>query len=157
MLQGSQNDYAVITDTSCFILLDKIAALSILNKLYTKVVTTPEIALEFGKNLPDWVEIKGVKNRNILALYAEKVDMGEASAIALALELPSALLILDDLKGRNLALELRLKYTGTLGILIMAKQVGIIPLLRPYFEQIKSTDFRISSILLQNILNSVGE
>ena len=157
MLHGSQNDYAVITDTSCFILLDKIDALSILHELYINVLTTPEIVHEFGKKLPDWIEVRSVKDKTKLTAYAEKVDVGEASAIALALELPSALLILDDLKGRKLAQQLHLKYTGTLGVLILAKQKGVITLLKPYFEKTKQTDFCIPSMLLQNILEASGE
>jgi predicted nucleic acid-binding protein len=157
MLHESQNDYAVITDTSCFILLDKINAFDILNSLYNNILTTPEIAVEFGKPLPRWIQIKAVKNKTRLYDYAQKVDLGEASAIALAMELPSPLLILDDLKGRNLALHLNLKHTGTLGVLILAKQKGIIPLLRPLFDKIRLTDFRIPEVLLQNILKAFGE
>lgn len=52
-----QNESIVITDTSCFILLDKIDALFILDALYTAIVTTPQIAKEFGKKLPDWIII----------------------------------------------------------------------------------------------------
>ena len=41
----------VISDTSCFITLDKIGELDILQKLYGSVVTTPQIAKEFGAEL----------------------------------------------------------------------------------------------------------
>ncbi len=135
MSQESQKYNAVITDTGCFILLDKIGAFPILHTIYHNVITTPEIAREYGKELPGWVQIKEVTNKGLPYAYAEKVDMGEASAIALALELPSPLFILDDLKGRKLALQLNLKFTGTLGVLILAKQQGIIPLLKPFFEK----------------------
>jgi predicted nucleic acid-binding protein len=157
MLQEFQNDSAVITDTSCFILLDKINALHLLPQLYSNVLTTPEIAREFGIKLPNWVEIKPVVNRKLIKKYTQKVDIGEASAIALSLEVPSALLTLDDLKGRKLALQLNLKHTGTLGILILAKQTGIIPSLQPFFEKVSHTNFRISIDLLQNILKTYGE
>lgn len=153
----SQNSYTVITDTSCFILLDKINAFQILHSLYNKVVTTPQIAKEFGKPLPPWIEIKAVEDFQQIIFYSKKVDIGEASAIALALELPSPLLILDDLKGRSLASQLNLNYTGTLGVLILAKQRGIITQLKPYFDKIKSTDFRIAADLLQRILEASGE
>jgi predicted nucleic acid-binding protein len=135
MLQGFQKDNAVITDTSCFILLDKIEALTVLHKLYENVITTEEIASEFGKMLPDWVEVRPVINKKLQETYASKVDAGEASAISLAIETPSPLLILDDLKGRTFASQLNLKYTGTLGLLIIAKQQGIITKLKPYFEK----------------------
>ena len=157
MSQEFQSNNAVITDTSCFILLDKIDAFSILKALYRHVITTPEIALEFGKPLPDWIQIKSVENKELQNNYSKKVDIGEASAIALAMELPSPLLILDDLKGRKLAAQLNLKYTGTLGLLILAKQDKIIPLLKPYFDKIKTTDFRIAPDLLQRIMEQLGE
>ena len=48
----------VISDTSCLIILDKIGELDLLHKLYGKVFTTPQIAEEFGDELPFWVEIK---------------------------------------------------------------------------------------------------
>ena len=73
------------------------------------------------------------------------------------METISPLLILDDLKGRKLAAQLNLEYTGTLGILILAKQQGIIPSLKVYFEKIKETDFRISPSLLTSILRDLGE
>jgi predicted nucleic acid-binding protein len=63
MSQEFQKDNAVITDTSCFILLDKLGAFPILHTLYQNVITTPEIASEFGKPLPDWIQIKQVTNK----------------------------------------------------------------------------------------------
>ena len=157
MSQEFQSEFIVITDTSCLILLDKLDALIILQKLYGDVITTPEIANEFGKALPDWIEIRPVINKKLQDSYSKRVDLGEASAIALALELPSSLLILDDLKGRKLASQLNLKFTGTLGILISAKKQAIIPALKPYFEKILNTDFRIPSNLLQQLLREFGE
>jgi predicted nucleic acid-binding protein len=94
MSQGFREFSAVITDTSCFILLDKIGALSLLNELFTNIVTTPEIADEFNGPLPQWVQIKSVHDKSRQLLFEENVDAGEASAIALAIETPSSLLII---------------------------------------------------------------
>lgn len=74
----------VITDASCFIILDKINGLFVLESLFSQVITTPEIAAEYGKRLPAWVEVRAVANRDLLYDYTERVDIGEASAIALA-------------------------------------------------------------------------
>jgi len=82
-----------------------------------------------------------------------KIDLGEASAIALALETASSLLIIDDFKGRRLAEQLQIKYTGTIGVLIKARQQTTIKSLRPYFDSIKSTNFRIDHHLLDRILD----
>ena len=153
MLKEYQNNNTIVTDASCFILFDKIGCIHILEDLYGEVITTPEIAVEYGKQLPGWVLVQPVKNRNLLNTYAEMVDIGEASAIALAYEVVSPSLILDDLKGRNLADRLQLAYTGSIGVLILARQQGVIQLLQPYFEKIKTTDFRIPVSLLQTLLN----
>ncbi len=52
----------IIADTSCFILLDKINYLEILNDLFGEVSTTLEVSLEFNKPLPGWVKIETVKD-----------------------------------------------------------------------------------------------
>ncbi|MGZ3755968.1 MAG: DUF3368 domain-containing protein [Mucilaginibacter sp.] len=157
MSQEFQRDSIVITDTSCLILLDKIEALFVLRILFSQIITTIEIAQEFGQPLPEWIQIKSVIDKDLQYSFSEKVDPGEASAIALALELTSPILVLDDLKGRRLAAQLKLNYTGTLGVLVLAKQSGAISLLKPYFEKIKNTNFRISPVLLQKILTDSEE
>lgn len=73
-----------------------------------------------------------------------QIDKGESSAIALALEIPDSILILDDNKARKIAQNLKLKFTGTIGVIIKAKLLGLIPSVKPYFEKIKDTNFRIS-------------
>lgn len=153
MLKESPKVNTIITDASCFILLNKIGCFTILEELYGQVTTTPEIAAEYGKRLPKWINVQAVKNRDLLYTYAEMVDIGEASAIALAAEVISPSLILDDLKGRKLAEQLHLEYTGTIGLLILARKEGVIPLLKPVFEKIKTTDFRIPATFLQTLLD----
>ena len=49
-----QSFNTVIADTSCFILLDKIGELSLLHQIFNQILTTPTIANEFGKALPEW-------------------------------------------------------------------------------------------------------
>jgi predicted nucleic acid-binding protein len=51
-----------------------------------------------------------------------EIDSGEASAILLALEIHGSILIIDDLKGRKVASQMSLKYSGTLGLILKAKQ-----------------------------------
>jgi predicted nucleic acid-binding protein len=150
-------EYIVITDTSCLILLDNIRALDLLHIVYPYVLTTPEIAAEFKKALPEWIQVIPVKNIELIAIYVQQVDLGEASAIALAQEVPDALLIVDDLKGRRLATQLNMKFTGTIGVLITARQQNKIISLRPYFELVRSTDFRIDPMLLERILNDFND
>lgn len=81
----------IISDTSCTILLDKIGELEILNKLFGTIVTTQEVAEEFGQQLPSWFKIQKPKDKNYQSIIEASVDKGEASAIALAIELDDCL------------------------------------------------------------------
>jgi len=91
----------IISDTSCFITLSNIGELNLLRLLYKQIVTTTEIAHEFGENLPDWVEVVSVCDKARQELLELQVDKGEASAIALALESENPFLIIDDYKARK--------------------------------------------------------
>ena len=134
----------IISDTSCFIILTNIGELDLLHKVYDHVATTIDIAVEFGELLPEWVEIMPVADKYKQQLLEMQIDKGESSAIALALETPGSTLILDDYKARNIAAQLGIIYTGTIGVIIKAKLKGIIPAVKPLLEKIKQTDFRLS-------------
>jgi predicted nucleic acid-binding protein len=145
----------IISDTSCFIVLSKIGQLVLLQQIFGNIVTTPEIAAEFDEALPEWVEIISVKDEHKQHLLETQVDKGEASAMALALETENTMLIIDDYKARKLAKQLNINYIGTVKILILAKQRGIISEIKPLLEKIKATNFRISVELeLQALLEA---
>lgn len=93
----------IISDTSCFILLTNIGELEILFKVYGQVVTTADIANEYGEALPDWVKIATVTDKYRQKILEMQIDKGESSAIALALEIPNSTIILDDYKARKIA------------------------------------------------------
>jgi predicted nucleic acid-binding protein len=147
----------IISDTSCLILLDKIGELEILNKLFGIITTTAEVAEEFEQELPVWFEIRQPADKNYQSIIEASVDKGEASAIALAIELDDCLLIIDDLKGRKFALQLGLTIIGTIGIIVDAKLAGIIPSVIPVLAKIKDTNFRITEQLELLILKRAGE
>ena len=155
--KGSVDQIVVITDASCFIILHKVNALSLLHQLFTKVITTPEIVAEYGTSLPEWVDIISVKNKKLQNELSLVIDAGEASAIALAHEIENNYLITDDLQARKLALKLGLPMMGTLGVLLMAKQKELISLVAPYLELINQTNFRMATDLFNTILREAGE
>jgi len=127
--------------------LTNIGELELLHKVYGQIVTTPEIAAEFGEILPEWVEIAEVKDKYRQTILELQIDKGESSAIALALETPDSVVILNDYKARKIAERLGVTFTGTIGVIIKAKLNGIIPSVKPIIEKIKQTDFRLSDEL----------
>lgn len=147
----------VIADTTCFILLSKIGELDLLKKLYGSVSTTEVVAAEYGETLPDWIIIKPVIDHQKQLILELQTDKGEASAIALALENTVRVIILDDLKGRSVAQKLGLNVTGTVGIIIKAKRIGLLPSIKPLLEKIRQTNFRLSAAIEVEALKQAGE
>jgi predicted nucleic acid-binding protein len=147
----------IISDTSCFIILSKIEKLDLLKSVYGQIITTSDIAEEFGEKLPDWVIVEDVSDKSRQRILELQIDRGESSAIALALEIQNSTLILDDFKARKIAQQLGISFTGTIGVIIKAKLNGIIPSIKPYLEKIKETNFRISAEIELQALKEANE
>ena len=147
----------IISDTSCFIILNKINELELLRKTFEQIVTTPEILEEFGEKLPSWVKIESVTDKEKQKALEMQIDRDEASALSFALEIQNCTLNLYDYKARKLAENLKLVYTGTIGIIIRAKTKNIIPSIIPILEKIKKTDFRLPKDIETLALIEAGE
>jgi predicted nucleic acid-binding protein len=147
----------IVSDTSCLILLEKINRLDLLYVLFGDVIITEVVAGEFGKNLPSFITVENPENLQYQKIIGTSLDIGEASSIALAMEKKDCLLILDDNRARRIAKKLELKFTGTLGILILAKEKGIINSLSNVLEDVKKTNFRISESLTSEAKRRVCE
>ena len=147
----------VISDSSCLIALDNIGMISILKDLYENIYITPQVHSEFGQSIEDWIEIKPVENKNYVLILNQLVDLGEASTIALSLELTDNLMILDDKKARTVANNLNLKFTGLLGVILKAKQQQIISSVSDILNKLKSVNFRISDATESEILRLASE
>jgi len=150
-------DIVVIADTSCLIALSKIGLPEILHSLYTDVRITRKIADELGKDVPEWITITNPKENNLQLVLERFLYPGEASAIALGFEFDNVLLVLDDLKGRKEAARIGFRVTGTLGILLKAKTIGIISAVKPFVEKLKVVGFRISEKVETEFLKESGE
>jgi predicted nucleic acid-binding protein len=147
----------IIADTSCLIILTNIGEIDLLHKVYGQIITTIDIAIEYGEILPKWIEIAKVKDHYKQQLLQLQIDKGESSAIALAIETPNCTIILDDYKARKIAKQLQLKYTGTLGVIIKAKLMGIIPSIKPLLEKMEQTNFRLSTEITLEALKIANE
>ena len=147
----------IISDTSCFIILANIGELELLHRVYGEVLTTIDIATEYGEPLPEWVKIVTVTDRYRQQILEMQIDKGESSAIALALEIPGSTIILDDYKARKIAEQLGITYTGTIGVIIKAKLKGQIATIKPFLEKIKQTNFRLSPEIELQALKEANE
>jgi predicted nucleic acid-binding protein len=149
-------DKIIISDTSCLIALSNIGLLHILNDLYGEVIITSEVSSEFGSKLPDWIIIHEVKDRLKQKDIENRLDKGEASSIALALEIPNTILIIDEIKGRNIAKSLNIEIIGTVGILLLANNKGLINDVLSVILKLVNKGFRLSDKLIDKLIEKYG-
>lgn len=145
-------DKIIISDTSCLIALGKIGCLGLLNDLFCEVLVTREVKIEYGETLPEWITVIEVKNKKVQEEIEKRLDKGEASSIALALETEKPLLIIDEIKGRKIAESYQLEIIGTIGIIFLAQRRGIIKDANAIVLQLVESGFRLSDSLLGKIL-----
>jgi len=84
------------------------------------------------------------------------VDEGEAEAIALAQE-KGLRIILDDRKARAIAMRLSIPVTGTVGLLLKAKEAGIVSAVKPLLEALDASQFHIGREIYSQALRLAGE
>jgi predicted nucleic acid-binding protein len=144
-MPGNYYHKLIIADTSCLIALSNVDRLDILQKLCKNVCVTPEISLEFGEPLPPWIQAVQVKDTATMRTIHTALDLGEASAIALALETTNSMLILDDGKARRFAKNLGIEMTGTAGLLITAYEGGYLDDIHKVIGLLRKQNFRLPS------------
>jgi len=150
-------DKIIISDTSCLIALSNIGLLDILRDLYQEVIITKEVQAEFGENLPEWIIVSEVKNKDKQAEIEKIVDRGEASSIALALDTKNSTLIIDEVKGRKIAKSFNLDIIGTIGILLLADKKGLITDVLSTILKMVNRGFRLSDTLLDKLIDKYGK
>lgn len=151
----------VVSNTTPIISLLKVNKLGILKELYKEVYIPTEVfnEIEKGKhkfyyqNLKeiDWIKIVSIKHRSSLDYFLD-LDKGEAETIVLAKEINAQLVIIDEKIGRFYAKHSDLKITGTLGVLLKAKQIGIVKNIKPILAELKERGIWLNDKLINQAL-----
>jgi predicted nucleic acid-binding protein len=160
----------IISDTTSLTNLAAVGHLELLHQLYDQVIIPQAVYDEIvnvGYLVPgttevqnlSWINVHLVSNKNQVNELLNELDFGEAEAIVIALELNADLLLLDERKGRKVAQNLGIKkITGLLGVLLEAKQKGLIANIKPIIDQlITDNNFWISNNLYQKVIQIAKE
>lgn len=145
----------IVTDSTCLIGLERISCLDLLPALFEPILIPPEVDKEFGVKLP-WLKIDAPSDTALIAALKMLVDDGEAEAIALASERRWKI-ILDDRQARSVARNLGIQIIGTIGVLVQAKESGIIFSLKPILSDLEAKGFYVGNTLKEEALRLVGE
>lgn len=159
---------SVICDTTVWLYLGRIGHLTLLQQLYNHVYVTEAVCLELDTGRLqradtvdprpfNWATTVLATQQMLAQLPPSRLGRGELSSIAYALAHQIDIVGLDDRQARALAKSLNLNIRGTIGILIQAKQAGLISAIRPLLHQLRQNGMYIAPSLLQAATASVGE
>jgi predicted nucleic acid-binding protein len=154
----------VVADCSPLIYLSRIQLLHILPTLFDQIVVPKVVWDETVEGRPsapgvaplreaDWIRVVD----NPAAPPDLGLDSGETAAILVAEALRADLLLIDERAGRAVAQARGLVVRGTLGVLVQARQSGVLPALKPALEALVAEGFRIAPALMRQALEHVDE
>lgn len=161
----------VVSDTSPVRALNHLELLGLLRKLFGEILIPPAVSDELksgSKSLPPvdlnlypFIHIAGPplsQSITDIMCFEPELDRGEAEAIALAVQLGIEELLMDEWVSRRAASDLGMRTVGVLGILVRAKERGLVADIRPLIDRLRSEiRFFVADRLYHQVLESVGE
>jgi len=156
-----------ICNTSPLLYLHLVGQLDLLPQLYGQVLIPPAVQAELeagaqrGVSVPmvetlSWLRVTRLASQALLPL-ATDLGRGEAEVIGLGLERPNCRLILDDALARRIARFNGLRFTGTVGVIVKAKQRGLLDAVKPVVLALRNAGLWLSDSLVTDVLREAGE
>lgn len=156
-----------VVNTSPLIVLAKLRRLDLLPALYggilipqavaDEVLAKPGLVTPELQRLLDRPRVRAAQNRALVRTLTLNLGTGEAEAIAVVVETGDVLLVMDDADGRRVARGLGLPVTGVLGVLVEAKDRGLLSAVKPLLDALSDQGFWLSESLRRMVLDAVRE
>ena len=153
----------LVVNTGPLIALHRAEALDVVGQLPVEFLSPPEVQDELHEGVrhghppvsPSWVRFVALAKPLDLVARAN-LGAGEAAVIELALQDGVPRVVIDERRGRRAALAVGLRVTGTLGLLGRAKELGIVPTVRPFVEALRAGGWYHPAVIEQ-FLSTMGE
>ncbi len=153
----------IVSNTTPLIAFSSLQKFELLKKLFGKlyiaeaVYNEATIAKKEKDNLAfeitqaDWIQVVKVKDRLAVDVLLDELDLGEAETIVLAKEINADWILMDEKKGRRKLTQLGLNKIGTIGLLLKAKEIGLLAEIKPEIKNLTAVSFNLS----ESVINTV--
>ena len=155
----------LVADCSALVALSVCGSLNLLEQLFASVVVPETVYLEATQ--PDKKQAQALKtflqgkvrqvNLEAYVFLDAYADAGETEAMLLYKQLAADKLLIDDKRGRKVAKINQISTIGSLGVLLVAKEKGLIVEVAPLLQQIEQSDIYLSPDLIATVLELAGE
>lgn len=153
----------VVSNTTPLSKLAKVGYMNLLGESFGQVIIPQEVYDEVTTGIhpavsevrsATWLEVRSIGDREQVPILQAQtgLDLGECAAIILAEELGADLVLIDEWAARKVAQSRSLPVTGTAGVLLVAKNRGLIPQVKPILDALIAQGMRIAPPLYQEVL-----
>ncbi|MBV5347939.1 DUF3368 domain-containing protein [Lamprocystis purpurea] len=155
----------IFCNTTPLIALAGIGLLDLLPCLFGTIHLTESVVAECAAGGPipvpelralPWTRIVAADEATLPGLLLS-LDRGERDTLAMASKLGAERVIIDERIGRNMAELLGLPVVGTLGILLKAREMGLLPSFHQAVVQMQSNGIYYHPRLVQRLCMLAGE
>lgn len=159
----------VVSNTTPLIGLASIGRFELLHELFGEVLISRAVyeeAVVTGReeggakrevSSARWIRVVEARDQLAVEVLLDELDRGEAETIILAREVGADWVLMDERKGRRKLSQLGVHKVGTVGILLAAKEQGLIPVVGPEIEQLRQRGFTVSQAVVDAILTQAQE
>ena len=151
----------IIVNSTPLIALAKANKLEILKEMYEHIIIPEavyrevtekdDVAAQRIEAAREWIEVRKVDSNLDRRMYKAKLHDGEVEVMLLAQEIGADAVVIDDGAARKTAEYLGLPLTGTLGVMIKAKQRGLLEAVMPVIQQMEQNGIFFSRELKERI------
>lgn len=144
----------IVVNSTPLIALAKVNMLELLKEMYGQVIIPEavyrevmeknDVAAQRVEAALEWMDVRKVDPILERRMYRAKLHDGEVEVMLLAQSIGADAVIIDDGAARKTAEYLELPLTGTLGIMIKAKQRGLLDAVMPVVQQMEQNGIYFS-------------
>jgi predicted nucleic acid-binding protein len=159
----------IVSNTTPLIAFSSLHKFDLLKKLFDKLYIAEAVYheatiakkekdnLSFEIAQADWIQTVKVKDRLAVDVLLDELDLGEAETIVLAKEINADWVLMDEKKGRRKLTQLGLAKIGTIGLLVKAKEIGLLAEIKPEIKTLTETSFNLSESVINTVLRQANE
>lgn len=155
----------LVADASALIALATCDSLALLEAIFGNVLVPEAVYAEVTKfDKPQSARLQSYLHGKVRAVDMQQfvyldafADVGETQAMLLYKQTAADYLLIDDQRGRKVAKINQIKTIGSMGVLLQAKQAGLIPCIAPLIKKLSTSSIYMSETLIQTLLELANE
>jgi predicted nucleic acid-binding protein len=157
----------VVSNTTPIIALSRTGCLWLLEKMYgeiyipqavfNEIVAKNDYVSEDVQNNMGWIIVETIRHTRMRQMFSSSLHSGEVETLILADETNADIVLIDDFLARKYAIQAGMNLSGTIGVLLKAKEKGLVGQVKPLLEDMIRNGIYLNKQLYEDALHLADE